>query len=454
MKSLRKFVSLLLVILVIPSMIASAEPEAPPIGMRVRVRPMASGLTSPLTLVESPDGTRRLFIVDQVGLIFIMNQDGNLNPTPFLDLRDRIVTLNPNFDERGLLGLAFHPGYAENGRFFVRYSAPLREGGPEGWDNTATWSEFMVSADPNVADPNSEQILLQVDKPQFNHNGGWIEFGPDGYLYLGIGDGGGANDNEFGHVEDWYAFNEGGNGQDITHNLLGSILRIDVDNTDGMPYGIPADNPFVGTEALPEIYAYGFRNPYAMSFDKGGRYGLLVGDAGQNLWEEVDRVLSGGNYGWNVKEGRHCFSTADPFSVPANCPNRVMSGVDAGKQLSNPIIEYANAANPAVPGLGSVVVGGYVYRGRNIAGLQGKYVFGDWNDAREDTKGVLLMASPQNTGLWVLEQIFVTNGFQGRFDHYILGFGQDLAGEMYVMTTDMVGPSGTTGQVFKITKVP
>jgi glucose/arabinose dehydrogenase len=168
----------------------------------VGVRQVASGLTAPVALVEPPDGSRRLFIVDQIGLIRVLLPNGQLLPEPFLDLRDRMVALRTSFDERGLLGLAFHPRYAENGRFFVFYSAPLRAGAPAEWNCTSTISEFLVSASPNRGDAGSERIVLQVDKPQFNHNGGTVAFGPDGYLYISIGDGGGANDIGLGHVED------------------------------------------------------------------------------------------------------------------------------------------------------------------------------------------------------------------------------------------------------------
>jgi glucose/arabinose dehydrogenase len=188
-------------------------------------------LTSPVTLVSARDRSGRLFVVDQVGLIRVIDRDGRLLPEPFLDLRSRIVPLMPDFDERGLLGLAFHPRYAHNGRFFVYYSAPLRPGALAGYNHTSHISEFRVSTTHrNRADLGSERILLQVDEPQFNHNAGTLVFGPrDGYLYISLGDGGGANDVGLGHVEDWYAANAGGNGQDIQQNLLGDILRIDVD---------------------------------------------------------------------------------------------------------------------------------------------------------------------------------------------------------------------------------
>ncbi|HEX6909486.1 MAG TPA: PQQ-dependent sugar dehydrogenase, partial [Longimicrobium sp.] len=317
---------------------------------------VAQGFTSPIALMEAPDRSGRRFVVDQSGVIRIITSGGSLVGEPFLDVRSRMVTLRANFDERGLLGLAFHPRYSSNGRFFVYYSAPLRAGAPAGYDHTARISEFRVSADADRADAGSERILLQVDKPQFNHNGGTLAFAPDdGYLYISLGDGGGANDNQAGHVADWFAENGGGNGQDLTQNLLGSILRIDVDG--GTPYGVPRSNPFVGGPGLDEVYAYGFRNPYRFSFDMGGANDLLVGDAGQGLWEEVSRVERGGNYGWNVKEGTHCFDAENNRVSPASCPS-----VDptTGIRLADPVIEYAHLSNG---GLGLVVVGGHVYRG-------------------------------------------------------------------------------------------
>ena len=408
----------------------------------VDVRQIAAGLTAPVALVEPPDGSRRLFIVDQIGLIRVLLPDGQLLAEPFLDVRDRLVTLMPNFDERGLLGLAFHPHYAENGRFFVYYSAPLREGAPAGWNCTSHISEFLVSADPNRADAASERILLQIDKPQFNHNGGTVAFGPDGNLYISIGDGGGANDVGLGHVEDWYPDNAGGNGQDITDNLLGSILRIDVDG--GAPYAIPLDNPFVGTEGLDEIWAYGFRNPYRISFDGSS---LFAGDAGQLLWEEVSLVVKGGNYGWNVKEGTHCFDAENNAVSPATCPSFAPGGVP----LRDPVIEYSNARNP-IGGFGLVVVGGHVYRGGELPQLRGRYVFGDWSRSFGRPDGTLLVATPRKKGLWTIQELLVQGSPGGRLGDFILGFGRDLQGEVYVLTSDSVGPSGSTGKVYRLVR--
>ena len=410
----------------------------------VALVPVAQGLTSPIALMEAPDQSGRLFVVDQAGMVRIIAPSGSLVAEPFLDVRGRMVTLRPNFDERGLLGLAFHPRYATNGRFYVFYNAPPRAEAPAGYDHTVTISEFRVSADPSRADPASERVLLRVDKPQFNHNGGTLAFGPDdGYLYISLGDGGGANDNNaLGHVPDWYTENGGGNGQDITQNLLGSILRIDVDG--GTPYGIPADNPFRAGPGLDEIYAYGFRNPYRFSFDMGGRNDLLVGDAGQGLWEEVSRVTRGGNYGWNVKEGTHCFDAENNRVSPPTCPT-----VDptTGIALTDPVIEYAHLSNA---GLGLVVVGGYVYRGSDLRQLRGRYLFGDWSRGFGTPDGTLFAAAPRSTGMWPMQELTVAGSANGRLNHYLLGFGQDAEGEVYVLTTDMAGPTGTTGRVWRI----
>jgi len=411
---------------------------------------VADGLTSPVALVPSPDRTGRLFIVDQIGQIRILTANGKLLPTPFLDLRSKLIALDPSYDERGLLGLAFHPDYAVNGRFFVYYSIPLRPGAPAGFDHTNVLAELHVSAtNPNRANLSSERDLLFDDHPQLNHNAGTLAFGPDGYLYVSIGDGGGANDVGLGHVQDWYAANAGGNGQDVTHNLEGNLLRLDVDN--GFPYTSPPDNPFVGRAGRDEIYAYGFRNPYRFSFDLGGSHQLLVGDAGQDLWEEVDLVTKGGNYGWNVREGTHCFDAAhadDPQI--SSCPSVVGAGhPDTGAPLLDPVIEYANADNPA-GGLGHVVIGGYVYRGNAIPELRGRYVFGDWSRDEEEPDGRVFFATQRQNGLWQMRELWFTTTTSARLEHFVLGFGQDLRGEVYVLTTDEMGPSGTTGKIYKL----
>jgi glucose/arabinose dehydrogenase len=413
----------------------------PSVGLRL----VAEGLTAPVTLVPANDRSRRLFVVDQTGLIRIIHPDGTLAPEPFLDVRDRLVTLRPNFDERGLLGLAFHPGYARNGRFFVFYNAPLRPGGPAGFDTTVRIAEFRVSStDPDRADPASERVLLEMDKPQFNHNAGTLLFGPrDGYLYIAIGDGGGANDTGLGHVEDWYPDNGGGNAQNVNANLLGKILRIDVDN--GSPYGIPRGNPFVGKPGLDEIYAYGLRNPYRMSFDTRGRHSLIVGDVGQNLWEEVNVVTRGGNYGWNVREGAHCFDAENPRVNPPDCPTEE-PGVGP---LIEPVLEYANASQPG--GLGLSVIGGHIYRGRDLGPLHGRYIFGDWSTGMAPD-GSLFVATPRPRGQWSFQDLTVNTSANGRVGHFVLGFGLDHRAEVYLLTSDSRGPTGNTGKVYRLVR--
>lgn len=406
----------------------------------VGVRLVADGFTQPVVLVHANDGSGRLFIADQIGLIRILDRDGTLHAEPFLDLRAKLVALNPRYDERGLLGLAFHPQFRRNGRFFVYYSKPLRPGAPAGFNHTSQIAEFHVSSDPNRADPMSERTILEIDKPQSNHNGGTIAFGPDdGYLYISIGDGGGANDVGLGHVPSWYATNGFSNAQDLTHNLLGKILRIDVDH--GAPYGIPRDNPFVG-RGLPEIYAFGLRNPWRFAFDRDEDHALIAGDAGQNRWEEIDLIHKGGNYGWNVKEGTHCFDASNATMDLPTCP----SAMPDGTPLIDPVVEYPNAAQG---GLGTVVVGGVVYRGKKIDQLEGQYVFGDWSRTFfGEPTGQLFVATPQGEGMWPMQKLFIATSPDGELHHRVLAFGEDRRGEVYVLTSDTSGPSGTTGKVF------
>jgi hypothetical protein len=248
-------------------------------------------------------------------------------------------------------------------------------------------------------------------------------------------------------VEDWYEFNEGGNGQDVTQNLLGSILRIDVDTGD--PYGIPQDNPFVGREGLDEIYAYGLRNPYRMSFDLAGEYGLFAVDAGQSLWEEISIIVKGGNYGWNVKEGAHCFNAANPTEPPEQCPNTVgPNHPDEGEALTNPVVEFANAKQR--DGLGVTVTDGFMYRGTALAVLQGQLVFSIWSMSQAEPQGRLFYAIPADTGLWQIGELTPGQPIEGTVGHFILGMGQDAAGELYIATSDESEPAGETGRVYKL----
>ncbi|HEY4289543.1 MAG TPA: PQQ-dependent sugar dehydrogenase [Puia sp.] len=410
---------------------------------------VTDGLVSPVALVEPPDGSKRLFVVDEIGKIWIIQPDGTKSTTPFMDLSGKMVALSPNYDERGLLGLAFHPQFKTNGKLYVFYTAPPRPGMPvpgapgATWNNTTTISEFTVSAsDPNSVNMSSEKILIQADHPYLNHNAGTLAFGPDGFLYISIGDGGNADDVGNGHVSDWYAANIGGNGQDIYMNLMGNILRIDVNG--GSPYNIPADNPFVGTKALPEIYAYGFRNPFRFSFDMGGSHQLLVGDEGQSLYEEVDDVVKGGNYGWNVKEGTHCFSTDNDTTVRASCP----SMDSAGKPLLDPVIELVNAANPKGGGVGIAIIGGMVYRGSALPGLQGKYIFGMLSQTGK-ADGQIYSSTPATSGTWSWSALSLKS-FTPNLGTYLKSIGQDQSGEMYLLTSDQLGPQGTTGKAYKL----
>lgn len=416
---------------------------------KVDLELVADGFVSPLGVVPVPDDSKRLFVIDQTGKIWIIDASGNKLNTPFMDVTSMMVPLMADFDERGLLGLAFHPDYKTNGRFFIYYQLPPRAGGPEPgepWDNLSRISELKVSAsNPDLADMSSEKVILEWDDPQFNHNGGTIAFGPDGYLYIAIGDGGAADDVAPGHVEDWYAENAGGNGQDIEANFLGNILRLDINVS---PYGIPADNPFVGKAGLDEIYAYGFRNPYRISFDMSGSRQLYAGDAGQALYEEIDLVTKGGNYGWNVKEGAHCFNAANNDTLLASCPD-----VDNfGNPLIDPVIEMINAANPMGGGRTLTIIGGNVYRGNSIPGFQGKYIFGSFGQTFTTPDGELFIATPAGPGPWKFDEIDLKS-FPNDLGHYLKGFGQDNDGEVYVTVSIALGPSGTTGKVFKLVRV-
>ncbi len=412
----------------------SSTASAPEVGLKL----VAQGFTSPIEFVSPEDNTGRMFLVDQIGIVKVMLANGTMQKKPFLDLSDRMVKLGQGYDERGLLGLAFHPSFAKNGRIFVVYSAPLRVGAPTSFNCTNHVSEFTVSRDnPNSVNMSSERIVLQVDKPQMNHNGGTIAFGPDGYLYIPLGDGGGSNDVGVGHTP------KTGNAQN-TSTMLGKILRIDVNNmSKGLAYSIPADNPFVGKDGyLPEIWAYGLRNPYRISFDKGGNNSLFLADAGQNLWEEVDIITKGGNYGWNINEGAHCFDPNSPNKSPATCMDKGYKG----EQLIDPIIDYdGHRINR------TVVVGGYIYRGKVLPQFEGDYIFGDWSSSFTKGDGTLLVAIPSAAGmLWKIEEIKVAGSTNERVNAFVRSFGQDDRGELYVLMSDNAGPKGDTGKIYKI----
>jgi glucose/arabinose dehydrogenase len=407
---------------------------------------VASNMVSPLGLEEAPDGTHRLFVFDQTGKILIINDAGTVLPMPFLDIASKMVTLSPGYDERGLIGFTFHPDYANNGKFYVHYQAPPRTGGPTpttSWNNLSRLAEYKVSAsNPNMADPASERIIMEWDDPQSNHNGGTVAFGPDGYLYISIGDGGAANDVAPGHVEDWYPVNAGGNAQNIEANLFGKMLRLDVNGA--MPYAIPPDNPLVGKTGRDEIYAYGFRNPYRFSFDMSGSRKIYLGDAGQVLYEEISVVEKGGNYGWNVKEGTHCFNAASNTTSLATCPS-----IDGyGNKISDPVIELNNWQNP-VNGRATTIIGGNVYRGNTIPGFMGKYIFGTFSQTPTTPNGELFIANPGGPGLWDYQEINLAS-HPGDIGYYLKGFGQDKSGEIYLAVSSILGPTGSTGKIYKL----
>jgi glucose/arabinose dehydrogenase len=404
----------------------------------------ADGFVSPLGVIPSPDQTNRLFVIDQVGKIWIIDGSGNKLATPFLDVSSMMVVLRPGYDERGLLGFAFHPNYTSNGKFYVYYTAPPRAGGPTPtttWDHLGRVAEFRVSSNPNLADMSSERAVLEWDHPQFNHNGGTLAFGPDGYLYISIGDGGGANDVGPGHVEDWYVFNAGGNAQDLEANLLGNVLRIDVN---AMPYGIPADNPFVGKPGRDEIWAFGLRNPYRFSFDMSGSRQLILGDAGQLRYEEIDVIKKGFNYGWNVKEGFECFDAANPLAELEDCPDKD----NLGNMLIDPVIQINNWQN-LEGGRATTVIGGNVYRGHAIPGFHGKYIFGTFSQTPTQANGELFIATPAGMNPWNFDEINLAS-HPGDIGYYLKGFGQDLSGEVYLTVSSILGPSGTSGRVMKL----
>ena len=431
------FVILILALLVLIQSCRKHDFSHPPLGS-YDLKLVAGNFVSPLTAMNAPDGTDRLFVLDQVGKIWIVNPDGTRMPNPFIDISSKMVSLSPFYDERGLLGLAFHPYYKQNRKFYLFYTAPP-VAGPVPWDNQTRISEFKVTqSNPNVADINSEKIILQANHPQSNHNGGTIAFGPDGYLYISIGDGGNADDIGLAHVDDWYKVNAGGNGQDVKYNLLGDILRIDVNSgSEARNYSIPGDNPFAHGVGEDEIYAYGFRNPYRFSFDMGGEHRLFAGDAGQSLYEEIDIVKKGGNYGWNVKEGTHCFSTDNDLEERNSCPD-----VDsAGNPLIDPVIEVKNSANP-LGGETIAIVGGNVYRGISIPFLFGKYIFGFLSEGFDVPGGKILMGKPSMSGLWSYEELKLKS-FPGNLGQWLKGFGQTLDGEIYATTSGEIRPSGS-----------
>jgi hypothetical protein len=375
--------------------------------VKVKLEPYVTGVNSPLVMV-SPPGDARKFVVEQWGRIRIVNAEGKLEGTPFLDIRDRIVPLWGDFDERGLLGLAFHPDYANNGKFYIAYSAYTNFQNDLAklfwWDHTNVVAEYTVSKnDPNKADRNSERRISSIDWPQFNHNGHWIGFGGDGMLYISTGDGGYANDWGIGHNP------AEGNGQDMS-SLNGKILRLDV-NTPG---------------AEPKIFASGLRNPWRCSFDMADGSSLYCGDVQQNSIEEIDLIAEGDNLGWRKMEADQCFDYLKPDAHPPGCDQ-------TGLKL--PIMHYDNCTARPKECKGISITGGYIYRGSH-AGWDGKYIFGDWSKSFATRDGQIFIGSKGADGNWSFE---VANTGMAP-NPYILAFGQDAAGEVYALTSITTGP--------------
>jgi glucose/arabinose dehydrogenase len=360
-----------------------------PTRVRVALRPVARGLEAPLYVTGAGDGSERLFVVEQGGTIRIV-EDGKVVPAPFLDISSRITSGG----EQGLLGLAFHPNYEDDGRFYVDYTDRLGD---------TVVAEYRVDpANPNRADPSSERVLLHVTQPFANHNGGDVAFGPDGDLYVAFGDGGSGGDPM-------------GNGQNLD-TLLGKLLRIDVDHpSGGRPYGIPADNPFAKRSgARPEIWAFGLRNPWRFSFDRL-THDLWIGDVGQGEHEEIDHVPAGAggqNFGWNIMEGPACFEPS--------------TGCDRSG-LTLPVASYTHAEGNCT------VIGGYVYRGSAFRILRGGYLYADFCAGKV---WLLDAQHPRQRSVEVLD-----------VPHFVSSFGEDDEGELYLTALD-------SGDVFQVTGRP
>ena len=460
-----------------------------PGGTHIGLEAVTSGMTSPLKGTVAPGEPQRLYVIDQTGTLWAVDLATGARVL-FLDVSARLVTLGvlgPNtFDERGFLGVAFHPDYATNGRLYTYTSEPvsgaptfattLPPGSvPDHQNVVAEWRAVRPGTPSAGVDPASRRELMRVDWPQFNHDGGDLAFGPDGMLYIPMGDGGGADDADgqlftvatgsFPVVSAPIVGHQGNGNAQRLNTVLGKILRIDVDgaNSANGQYGIPADNPFVGRPgALAEIHAFGFRNPFRLSFDRGSGV-LLVADVGQNDIEEVDLVIPGGNYGWNRKEGTLFFDingNSDGFATtiaPASLP----------PALIDPIAQYDTHHE------GHSVIGGFVYRGERLPQLKGRYVFGEFSrvfnfPSGPHNYGRLLYLQQKKAPESALMNVQELKGFadaiaslglstgpaacSGRFPPTlaVLGMGEDSAGELYVMGNISGLPFGTGGVVLRL----
>ena len=337
--------------------------------------------TRPLIARQAPGNPNRWYIVEQRGRIFYFENDGSTSiKEEYLNIATRVRAYDDPGggykEEQGLLGFAFDPNFETNGYFYVNYTG-------NGSPGTTIISRFSSNASGTEGDSDSEQILLEIDQPYTNHNGGHIEFGPNGYLYIGMGDGGSGGD-PLGHGQD-------------KETLLGAILRIDVSGEGA--YSIPSDNPFVGTAGADEIYAYGLRNPWRFHFDRENGT-LWAGDVGQDQFEEIDIIINGGNYGWNVREGEHCYGSS-------NCDSEGMI---------DPVAEYNHSQ-------GYSVTGGYVYRGTQLTSLSGKYLYGDYGS------GNIWALTDNGDSLSYTSEMILADT-----DKTIASFVEDLNGEIYIVS--------------------
>lgn len=432
-------------------------------AIRIELQTVASGMSAPIWATNAPGSPNRLYVADQAGQLRVID-NGSLLPAPMLDLSSRLVTLGVlgthdenDYDERGFLGMAFHPEFDTVGaagfRKFYTYTSEPVDALKGSTFTTATpppsglahdhqsvvreWS--ALPGDPTQADPTSGRELMRIDQPQFNHNGGALAFGPDGMMYVSLGDGGGADDQDgepfFGGTVWGHGVGGAAQNMDVVH---GKVLRIDPlgNNAANGQYGVPADNPNVGSAGVDEIWASGFRNPFRMSFDSATG-DLYVADVGQNKVEEIDVVTRGGNYGWGLMEGSFKF---EPNGTDPGYITDDLSGLPPGLLL--PIGEYDHDE-------GIAVVGGFVYHGSALPDLVGKYVFGDFSRDFGPTGRLFVMDTL--TGL--IEEL--TLGLDDRsLGMYLKGFGQDASGEIYVLAGTNLGPAGDQGLVLRIVAVP
>jgi glucose/arabinose dehydrogenase len=409
---------------------------------------VATGLVSPVTGAFAPGHPNHLFVVDQAGQIWdigLGNTNGGQAPTQslFMDLSSSLVPLglSPTFkyDERGLLGLAFHPSFSTSGLFYTFTSQPVK--------GTADFSTMSINKNPFsdtlTVDLTSSRELLRIDKPYFNHNGGTLAFGKDGMLYVSLGDGGNGNDTGVGHVN-------GGNGQSLTPgNVLGKILRIDPQgrNSANGKYGIPPDNPFANSPTIPrEIYSYGHRNPYRMSFDRNTGE-LYVADVGQNSLEEIDYEVAGGNYGWPIKEGTFVFAVNPTDTNILTSGYVYMNSPGYPANFIDPLANYDHSDDGGKTEARAAIIGGFVYRGYQVPALYGKYVFGDYGSG----VGAPVPSGHVMTLTGSKIEVLNISGKPKDLGLFVLGFVHDFQGEIYLLgnTTGLV--TGTTGQVLKLT---